>query len=160
MPRGLRNSAPPAEIDPLATVADDLDYDLSYSQILARAGAFRQPGKGIMHKLPVGPPIRQGGKWVQQTKAYPVAMSAEEARVKTRETGDRWDYYEAGATCDRCVKAGGDGIVAGWVLGGRKFQAEHDHVTNYDPSVVSFVEVDPPVVDDAELPAGAVAVEA
>ncbi len=147
MARGIKATPPPAEIDPLAATADDLDYDLSYSQMLARAGAYRQPGKGIMHKMPVGPAVQRGGKWVQQTKAYPVAMSAEEAREKTRATGDRWDYYEAGTTCDRCVKAGGDGVISGWVLGGRKFAAEHEHVTNYDPTVFTFEEVAPP--DDA-----------
>ncbi len=149
MARTLRGGAPAADIDPLARVADDIDYDLSYSQILARNGAYRV-GSEILHKLPIGVPIRQGGKWVQQTKAYPVAMSAKEARIKTRDTGTRHDYYEAGARCKRCAEAGSGGLVSGWVLGGRKFQSEHDHVTNYDPAVITFEEVDAPVDDDAE----------
>lgn len=157
MARAIKSTPPPAGLDPLATVADDLDYDLSYSQILARAGAFRVPGKGIMHKMGTGPAVQRGDRWVQQTKTYPVAMSAEEARVKTRDTGERWDYYEVGARCKRCAEVGGDGVISGWVLGGRKFAQEHEHVTNFDPALISYEEVDPPddaAADDSPLLVG------
>lgn len=149
MPRGA-TATPPAALDPLAaaTVADEIDYDLSYSQILAKNGAFRQPGRGIVHKMVIGSPYQARGGWRQDTKVYPVAMSAEEARERTRQTGIRHDYYEPGATCEKCLKAGGDGIVSGWVLGGRKFQTEHQHVTNRNPEEYGYVEVDPPGVSD------------
>lgn len=155
MPRPQRGGAtllPPTN-DPLAAIADDIDSNLSYGRILAEHGARRDPRKGIVHDLPFGQPFRRGGRWIQQTKTYRVAMSAEEARQKTRATGERWDYFEPGAECDRCLKAGGDGIVSGWVLGGRKFQVEHDHVTTFDPTVYGEVEVAAPDIPDEDMAA-------
>jgi hypothetical protein len=153
MPRGMRGAV--AE-RPLATDALDLDDGLSYPDLLRQAGAYREPGRGIVHRMPIGSPYRRAdGTWGQQTKTYPVASSAEEAREKTRATGDRWDYYEAGTKCKRCAEAGASGVISGWVLGGRKFAVEHDHVTTFDPAVYGEMEVDAPETDDigAESPA-------
>ena len=150
-------ATPPPHLDPLVRDGGNLEHNLDYFQILADAGAFRQGGQ-IFHKLPVGQPFRQvplgqsprqGARWVQQTKTFPVAMSAEEARKKTRATGDRWDYYEAGAKCKQCAEVG-SGLISGWVLGGRKFQAEHAHVTDLDTAVYSYDEVDPPEMSDED----------
>lgn len=155
MPRGMWGAtAPPPSIDPLMVGGANVQFDLDYFQILANNGARRVPGRGIVREALIGAPYRQGGRWVQNTKTYSVAMSAKEAREKTKATGERWDYYEAGATCDQCVKVGG-GVIAGWVLGGRKFQAEHDHVTNFDPAVYGVVEIEAPEVDEVseETPA-------
>lgn len=152
MPRPTRGGVtlPPTN-GSMAEIADDIDQNLSYGRILAEAGAYRKPGQGIVHDLPFGRPFRRGGRWVQQTKTYPVAMSAAEAREKTRATGERHDYYEPGAKCKFCAEVTGNGVISGWVLGGRKFQAEHAHVTSFDPAVYGEVEVDPPLDDDEDL---------
>lgn len=156
MPRGVRNAAVAAPSvpmhDPLAGVAADIENNLSYAQILANAGAFRDYSRSerdgqIVHKMPIGAPYRSGGKWVQQTKTYPVAMSAEEAREKTRATGNRWDWYSPGSDCPKCTN-----LIVGWCLGGRKFAQDHDHVTDFDPTLYGVMEVDPPsdMLDDEE----------
>lgn len=148
MPRGVRNAAvaprPVPMSDPLASVAADIENNLSYSQILANAGARRNPRRGIVHDMPVGAPYKQGGRWVQNTKTYQVAMSAEEARQQTRATGERWDWYSPGLDCPKCYEP-----IIGWCLGGRKFAAEHDHVTDFDPTLYGVMEVDPPA-DEAD----------
>ncbi len=146
-PRGAVAMPPSVRNDVMAN--DSLDLGLSYTDILRQAGAYRDPHKGVVHRMPFGAPFRRGGRWVQQTKIYPVAMSAEEARDKTRATGERHDWYSPGSTCKKCI----DPIV-GWCLGGRKFQAEHDHVTDFDPTLYGEMEVAPPEAsdDDAAVP--------
>lgn len=140
---------PPMAADPLANDALDTG-PLSYTDILREAGAYRDPRLGIVHRMPFGAPFRQGGRWVQQTKVYPVAMSAEEARAKTQATGDRWDWYSPGSVCKRCSEP-----IVGWCLGGRKFAVEHDHVTDFNPAVYGTVEVDPPDLSDEGMDAEA-----
>ncbi len=135
--------APPPTSNPLQADALDLAGSLSYPQILADAGAYRDPRLGIVHKMPVGAPFQRDGRWVQNQKVYRVAMSAEEARQMTRSTGDRWDWYSPGLDCPKCFEP-----IVGWCLGGRKFAAEHDHVTDFDPSLYDTVEVAPPDVSD------------
>lgn len=151
MPRTAQ-AAPPPGLDPIPSVpsaGDTLRNDLDYFSILAREGVYRK-GSEMFHDVPVGRPYRVGKTWRQQTKAYPVVMGAEEAREKTRATGDRHDYYEAGAKCKKCAEAGSGGLISGWVLGGRKFANEHDHVTLFDPAVYGEVEVAHPEVADDE----------
>lgn len=147
MPRGVRITAPRPSMpvsDPLRGIAADIESNLSYAQVLANAGAYRDPRRGIVHDMPFGTPFKRDGKWVQQTKTFPVAQTAEEARAKTRATGDRWDWYSPGLDCPKCS----DPIV-GWCLGGRKFAHEHDHVIDFDPTVYGVMEVDPPA--DGEM---------
>ena len=154
MPRARSGAAvlppPMTTSDPLGTDALDVGA-LSYTDILRQAGAYRDPYKGVVHRMPFGVPFQRGGRWVQQTKVFPVAMSAEEARAKTRATGERWDWYSPGSRCGRCNEP-----IVGWCLGGRKFAVEHDHVTDFDPTLYDEVEVAAPDAADE----GAVADEA
>lgn len=138
----------PPTPDLLRTDELDLEGELSYPALLKAAGAYRDPKLGIVHKVPVGAPFRDGGRWIQNTKAYRVAMTAEDARNKTRATGDRYDYYEPGTTCDKGAKQGITCVMTGWVLGGRKFSSEHAHVTDFDAAVYDTVEVEAPTEED------------
>lgn len=148
MPRTRDAALSTSSGDALRPDALDLDLERSYSEILAEAGARRGPNRTIVHDMPIGAPYKRGTRWLQDTKTFPVAMSAEEARDKTRATGERWDYFEPGVICDACIKVDPGFVLSGWVLGGRKFQAEHAHVTNFDPSQFGTIEVDPPAATD------------
>ncbi len=155
MPRGQRGAvlAPPDLTDPL--MADSLAPSgaLTYSEMLREAGAYFDANRGgVVHRMPIGQPYRRGGRWLQSTKVYPVANSAEEARNKTRDTGERHDWYCPGKPCKRCAEAGADPVMSGWVLGGRKFQQEHGHVTDFDPTLYGEIEVAAPDMEDEDDP--------
>jgi hypothetical protein len=128
-------------------LAPDPLEDRSYAEALAAAGAYRDRKRGVVHEMPYGPAFKRNGRWVQQTKTFPVATSAAEAREKTKQTGERHDWYSDGSECPKCRE-----LIVGWCLGGRKFQAEHDHVTQYDPTVYGEREVEAPPSDDDDAP--------
>lgn len=120
---------------------------INYDQMLAEAGVFRDPtieSTGLAHHYPVPGLSRRGNP---QMKKYSVALSAVEARNQTKATGDRHDYYSPGLQCPRCQ----DPLV-GWVLGGRKFAVEHDHVTEFEPELYIEMETAEASVEDTGGP--------
>lgn len=161
MPRGRPGASAVAE-RPAAAPASTLGLSaiptvipghqpLNYDQMMSDAGVFRE-GDGLYHYLyVVGEATSANGKALRRKQKFPVALSAEEARIKTKTTGERHDWLCPGIQCPRCQE-----MLTGWVLGGRKFQAEHDHVTVPDPTRFIYEEVEDDATDEAE----AVAVEA
>lgn len=152
MARGARGSVLPRPTNDLMA-RDDLDLDdgLSYKDLLRQAGAYRDPTKGVVHTMPFGVPYKVGNAWKQQTKVFQVAMSAEEARAKTREgKAGRWDWYCAGVECKLCREP-----IVGWCLGGRKFAVEHEHVTGFDPTRFGETDAEPPADADEYADASA-----
>ncbi len=92
--------------------------NMSYEAVLASQGVERGPSGELRHRMSIGP-----GRY----RWYPVALSLADARNLTRDTGTRHDFYATGLSCKDC-----QGVNSGWVLGGRKLQAEHEHVTRAD----------------------------
>jgi hypothetical protein len=120
----------PAAMHSAGLMPPALLTNLSYMAVLEQQGVERDPATGtLVHWLPYGTRER-GGRAVPVMKRFPVALTAEEARVQTRATGDRWDFYAVGLKCRDCANP-----LTGWVLGGRKLQAEHDHVTEATPEL-------------------------
>lgn len=140
MPRGQRIDigAPadsPAVMQAAGLVNPTQRVAQSYMDLLGQQGVFFDSEWGVLaHWAPDGP--RREGK-------FPVAVSAEEARENTRagKLRRRWDYYVAGLKCRECANP-----LTGWALGGRKLQAEHDHVTEATPELYRVVALD----DDAD----------
>jgi hypothetical protein len=135
-------------LDAIPTATPDQGTPLDYGALLAANGVFRDPtvtSTGFAHWMTVASEanVTRRGRAVQQQKRYPVAMTAEEARALTKATGERHDWYCAGIQCPRCTSP-----LVGWVLGGRKFQQEHDHVTEQPATLYREIEVDVP--DDAD----------
>lgn len=149
MARGARGAVldaplPTDNLDPLGARAADIRHNLSYESLLAAEGVFRDPTvrtTGLARWVDVASEqnVSRRGRAVQQQRKYAVAMSAEEARVFTKQAGERHDWYDPGTVCPKCAEP-----LVGWVLGGRKRQVEHDHVVQDAPSQYRTVEVDAP----------------
>lgn len=126
-----------------------LASNLSYMAALEAAGVERDERGNLVHWLAAGERQRSDGSAVPVLKRFPVALSLEEAREKTRATGDRHDYYALGLDCRECR-----GPLRGWVLGGRKIQNEHDHVTFATPELYREVEPDDAQAADTPVAVG------
>ena len=130
-------------VPPVTTAAQ------SYMDILAANGVTYDPEWGVLvHRAPAG---SRDGKPVR--RKYPVALTAEEAREKTRAgvLRSRWDYFATGVKCGDCAAP-----ISGWAWGGRKFNAEHDHVTDASPDLYEVVELDEDgVTEDDPVAVGA-----
>ncbi len=124
---------------------------LNYDAMLADAGVFRE-GDGLYHyQTVVGGGTSPNGRPTRRKQKYPVALTAESARILTKTTGTRHDWFCPGLQCKLCADP-----MVGWVLGGRKFAGEHDHVITPDPTLYHYEEVE----DEAEDVEQPVAVEA
>lgn len=109
---------------------------LNYDALLAANGVFRE-GDGLYHYQPVmGEGVNRNGRATRRMKKYPVALTAVDARNLTKGTGERHDWYCPGLQCKLCAEP-----LVGWVLGGRKFQVEHDHVITPDPTLYIEEEI-------------------
>lgn len=143
MPRGQRIDigAPPDSPAVRQTagglVAPRLATHMDYMSALEAVGVERDPATGnLIHWMSAGTAM-QNGRAVGRVKKFNVALSLDEARERTRATGDRWDYYVDGLKCRECT-----GPLRGWALGGRKLQSEHDHVVEATPELYRVVELD------------------
>ena len=131
----------PVAVQTAGLVPPSLARHTDYMSILEQQGVERDPATGnLVHWMPYGTRQR-GGRDVPVLKRFPVALSLAEAREQTRATGDRWDYYVVGLKCRDCTEP-----LVGWALGGRKLQAEHDHVTEATPEL--YREVEPGAMGD------------
>lgn len=109
-----------------------LAANLSYMGVLEAQGVRRDEMGELYHLMPYGEAVRDG-KTVVRYKRYPVALSLDEARERTRATGTRHDFYSTGLRCKQCTDP-----LRGWILGGRKAVAEHDHVTDATPELYEY----------------------
>lgn len=143
----LSSNASGLGLSAIPTIAPGADAPVSYDTLLAEAGVFRDPSietTGLAHNHPVTTRSRRGKP---QTQRFPVALTATEARDLTKKTGQRHDWYCAGLQCKLCAEP-----LVGWVLGGRKFAAEHDHVTEFVPGL--YAEMDEVEDEDEDTTEG------
>ena len=130
-------------VPPVTTAAQ------SYMDILAANGVTYDPEWGVLvHWAPAG---TVNGR--PREGKYPVALTAEQARENTRAgtLGRRWDYFATGIRCGDCAAP-----ISGWAWGGRKFNAEHDHVADAAPDLYRVVDLDEDgVTEDDPVAVGA-----